>query len=145
MGKRYGRNQKRASRERIAQLEAQLAEARRMLSDSKRLLDREAGRALAAEAAARCGVEEAFRLFTQHHRLLTIITTRLAEHVAAQMTPRLKQAAEELLAHQRQPPQLYMSVQPDRANFEVYRLHLTIPQFDAAYYVTGAELRQSVL
>lgn len=97
MSKRYGRNQKRIARNRIAELEAELAAANARAAAQTH-------RALVAEYDLARGTERAFAEYAQQHELIQSLTIEIGDSLGRMLGEELTPYAERLLAVARNRP-----------------------------------------
>jgi hypothetical protein len=131
MAKRYGRNQKRAARARIAELEAMLMEAYAQTR-------RQAARAQVAERQAADAEGCAFERFAKASGMLGHFAEEIARAMGRHLAGELEPIARDILNAQREAPRLGLRYEPHQG-VRVMRGHLPPLQYNVA--ITHLDMR----
>lgn len=123
MSKRYGRNQKRAHRERIAELE-------RRLSDLEAQVAQQTSRARAAEFRAANATEQAFKRLSEQQGYLEHVVKEIGVQLGRALGPELRPIAERILSSRREPsPMCDLSAHASWDKLETTVIRGEIPAF----------------
>lgn len=141
---RYGRNQKRQARARIAELEATLAQTNENLLHMKRRAERAEVRATQAETRAYNAESLAFERFAAGSGLLKHLVERMAQEMGQRLGDELRPHAERLLSQaQRNPPRL--SWNRSAVDVKIGRMRVDLPLLGVEYAVLDDDLTLSKL
>lgn len=136
---RYGRNQKRQARARIAELEATLAQTEENLMHMKRRASMAEVRATQAETRAYNAESRAFERFAASSGMLKQLAERMGMELGRALGEELMPHAERFLsAGPRRPPSL--SCHRSISDTKIIRVRADIPAFAVEYAVAEEEL-----